>query len=265
MTDSPTAFAGKIALITGGSSGIGRATALAFARNGAQVVIASRRADRGEATLRDLRALNDGHEFVQCDVSVAADVSRLIASVVERFGRLDCAVNNAATIDAGLFKRTADVTEEEYDRHLAVNLKSVWLCMKHEILQMERQGAGVIVNTSSVNGLGGAPHSAVYAAAKAGILGFTKSAALEYAKSGIRINALVAGAFRTPMLESVFARVSPDDPVAVEGRYASLVPLGRIGDPEEAAHAILWLCSADASYVTGHSMIVDGGMTAAFR
>src|SRR5438067_1074631 len=151
-------------------------------------------------------------------------------------------------------------------KHIASNLKSVWLCMKHEISQMLHQGGGgAIVNTSSVNGLGGVPQNALYAASIAGVLGLTKSAAQEYAKQGIRINALVAGGFDTPMLNGVFARVSPEDPLAAKTGFAQLVPLGRIGRPEEAADAVLWLCSSASSYVTGHSLIVDGGMTAPFR
>ncbi|HYH45889.1 MAG TPA: SDR family NAD(P)-dependent oxidoreductase, partial [Thermoanaerobaculia bacterium] len=209
-TPSGNRFAGQVALVTGGSSGIGRATALAFGREGAAVVIASRGVERGRAVLQELEALGAAAEFIATDVSRTDQVEALVRRTVERFGRLDCAFNNAAALDVGVFKPTADFTEEEFDRHLAVNLKSVWLCMKHEIAQMLRLGtAGAIVNTSSINGLGGVPHNALYAAAKAGILGLTKSAAQEYAQQGIRINALVAGGFRTPMLESVFRQVSP--------------------------------------------------------
>jgi NAD(P)-dependent dehydrogenase (short-subunit alcohol dehydrogenase family) len=259
-------FAGKVVLVTGGSSGIGRATALAFARERARVVIASRGAERGEAVRRELLALGAEAEFVPTDVSQAGQVAVLVERTVERFGRLDSAFNNAATIDIGVFKPTADLSEEEFDRHLALNLKSVWLCMKHEIAQMLRQGrGGAIVNTSSINGLGGVARNGLYAAAKAGVLGLTKSAAQEYAAQGIRINALVAGGFRTPMLEGAFERVSPGDPAAAEAGFAQMVPLGRIGRPEEAAEAVLWLCSDAASYVTGHSLIVDGGATAPFR
>jgi NAD(P)-dependent dehydrogenase (short-subunit alcohol dehydrogenase family) len=259
-------FEGRVALVTGGSSGIGRATALAFAKEGAAVVIASRGVERGEAVRQELKALGAEAEFIPTDVSQAEQVEILVQRTVERFGRLDCAFNNAAALDAGVFKPTADFSEEEFDQHIAFNLKSVWLCMKHEIAQMLRQGTGgTIVNTSSINGLGGVPYNALYAAAKAGVLGLTKSAAQEYAKNGIRINALVAGGFRTPMLESVFERVSPQDPSAAEAGFSQLVPLGRIGRPEEAAEAVLWLCSEASSYVTGNSLIVDGGATAPFR
>jgi NAD(P)-dependent dehydrogenase (short-subunit alcohol dehydrogenase family) len=263
---SGSRFAGKVALVTGGTSGLGRATALAFAREGAQVVLGGRGQERGEAVRRAIQAAGGDAEFVAGDISRGADVERLVARALERYGRVDCAFNNAGAVDVGVFKPTADFTDDEFDRHMAVNLKSVWLCLKHEIAAMLRQGeGGAIVNTSSVNGLGGVPLNAFYAAAKAGILALTKSAAQEYAAQGIRVNALAAGAFRTPMLEGVFARVSPDDPAAAEAGYSQLIPLGRIGRPEEAADAVLWLCSPEASYVTGHTLIVDGGMTAPYR
>jgi NAD(P)-dependent dehydrogenase (short-subunit alcohol dehydrogenase family) len=259
-------FAGTVALVTGGSSGIGRATALSFAREGAKVVIASRGTERGEAVRHELEALGAEAEFIPTDVSQPEQVAALVNRTVARFGRLDHAFNNAAAVDVGVFKPAADFSEEEFDRHIASNLKSVWLCMKHEIRQMLGQSTGgAIVNTSSVNGLGGVPQNALYAAAKAGVLGLTKSAAQEYARQRIRVNALVAGGFDTPMLQGVFERVSPQDPRAAEKGFTSVVPLGRVGRPEEAADAVLWLCSSAASYVTGHSLIVDGGMTAPFR
>jgi NAD(P)-dependent dehydrogenase (short-subunit alcohol dehydrogenase family) len=258
-------FDGKVALVTGGSSGIGRASALAFAREGASIVIASRGAARGAAVVEELRATGAQAEFVRADVSHGADVEALIARTLSRFGRLDIAVNNAAAIEVGVFKPTADYEEAEFDRHIAANLKSVWLCMKHEIGPMLAAGGGAIVNTSSVTGLGGSPQSAFYAAAKSAVIALTKTAALEYAQRNIRVNALVPGAFRTPMLEEVFDRVSPNDPAVAEDQYQRMVPLGRIGRPEEAADAVVWLCSEQATYVTGHALIVDGGLTAAFR
>lgn len=259
-------FAGKAVLITGGSSGIGRATALAFARAGASVMIASRGVERGNTVLRELKELGADADFVPTDVSLSDQVEALVQRTVERFGRLDCAFNNAATVDIGMFKPTAGFSEEEFHRHIELNLKSVWLCMKHEIEHMlQQETGGTIVNTSSINGLGGTPQNALYAAAKAGVLALSKSAAQEYARHGIRINALVAGGFRTPMLESVFEQISPEDPSVAATEYAGMIPMGRIGNPEEAADAVLWLCSDAASYVTGHSMIVDGGVTAPFR
>ena len=262
-------LSGKVALVTGGSSGIGRATALAFAAAGAKVVIGARGVERGEGVVRAIRDRGGEAIFVQADMGRRSDVEALLAQSVEAFGRLDCACNNAAS-DEGTFALTADFDEDAFDRTVAVNLKGVWLCMKHEIRQMLEQDrpGGAIVNTSSVNGLGGAPQGALYSATKAGVLALTKSAAQEYAKEGIRVNALVAGAFRTPMLERVFERAgggAPEGAAAVEGAYTQLIPVGRIGDPREAADVIVWLCSDEASYVTGHSMIVDGGMTAFAR
>lgn len=259
-------FTGRVALVTGGSSGLGRAAALAFAREGADVVIASRREEPGRAVLGELRDQGARAEFVPTDVSQRVQVESLVRRTVEMFGRLDCAFNNAATIEVGAFKPCADFTEEEFDRHMAVNLKSVWMCMKFEIGQMLRQkDGGAIVNTSSINGLGGVALNGLYAAAKAGVIGLTKSAAQEYARQGIRINALVAGGFNTPMLQGVFERLSPDQPSAAEARMDGLIPLGRIGRPDEAADTVLWLCSEAASYIVGHSLIIDGGLSSSFH
>jgi NAD(P)-dependent dehydrogenase (short-subunit alcohol dehydrogenase family) len=259
----------KVALVTGGSSGIGRAAALAFARQGAHVVLGARSADCGQAVAREIEAAGGSAMFVPADVSIAGQVSALVSQAVERFGRLDCALNNAASVEEP-FLNTADFTEEHFDRSLALNLKSVWLSMQQEIRQLLAQDppGGAIVNTSSVNGLGGVSQGALYAMAKAGILALTKSAALEYARHRIRVNALVAGGFRTPMLEGVLDRASrgnAETPAATEKRFCDMVPLGRIGRPEEAAEAAVWLCSDAASYVNGHSMIVDGRWTAPYR
>jgi NAD(P)-dependent dehydrogenase (short-subunit alcohol dehydrogenase family) len=259
----------KTVLVTGGSSGIGRAAAHAFAEAGAKVVLAARGADRGEAVAQAIRDAGGEARFVQADVSKPDDVARLVADTVAAHGRLDAAFNNAAGVE-GAFALTADFSEEQFDRSMAANLKSVWLCMKHEIHVMLAQfpAGGAIVNTSSVNGLGGAPGGALYSAAKAGVLALTKSAAQEYATQGIRVNALVAGAFLTPMLQSAFEHHgggTPEGTAAVQAKYEEYIAMHRIGRPEEAAAAVLWLCSDAASYVTGHSMIVDGGMTAPFR
>ena len=262
-------FEGRVALVTGGSSGIGRTTARLFAQRGARVVLAARGAKRGEAVMNEIVEAGGEAIFVQADVGRNEDVTRLVAATVERYGRLDYAFNNAA-VAKGAFALTADFDEDEFDDVLRANLKGVWLCMKYEIRQMLVQDppGGAIVNTSSVNGLGGSAQGALYSASKAGVLALTKSAAQEYAPQGIRVNALVPGAFRTPMLEGVFERVAGGDPektTAVEAQYTRLVPLGRIGNPDEAAEAAVWLCSDAASYVTGHSMIVDGGWTAPMR
>lgn len=260
---------GKVALVTGGSSGIGRATALAFARRGASVTIAARGAERGEAVAREIEALDAEALFVPTDVANAAQVETLVARTVQHFGRLDFAVNNAATLEEG-FARTADLTEEQFDRSIAFNLKSVWLCLRAEIRQMLAQEprGGAIVNTSSVNGLGGVAFVSFYAAAKAGVLALTKSAAMEYTPLGIRVNALVAGAFDTPMLDQAMELATGGNAEAratMEEKWKAAVPAQRIGRPEEAAEAVVWLCSDAASYVTGNSMIVDGGLSCAHR
>ena len=259
----------KVVVVTGGSSGIGRAAALAFAREGAKVVIAARGVERGNQVVREIEDKGGIALFVPTDVSEAIAVQALLAKTVAAFGRLDYAVNNAAALEEPL-AQTAELTEEQFDRSIALNLKSVWLCMRQEIRQMLAQepAGGAIVNTSSVNGLGGVAQAAFYAAAKAGVIALAKSAALEYTRQGIRVNTLVAGAFQTPMLEDAMERMSggkADLKEEAAKRYAQMIPAGRIGRPEEAAEAILWLCSDAASYVTGHSMIVDGGLTAFAR
>jgi len=257
---------GRVALVTGGSSGIGRATALALGRAGATVVIAARGEQRGRRVLGELEEAGVEAAFVRTDVSRGDQVEAMVAETARRFGRLDVAVNNAAAIADGVFTPTADLSEEAYDRHLEVNLKSVWLCLRAEIRQMLAQGTGgSIVNVSSINGLGGVAMNGLYAASKAGLVALTKSAAQEYAKQGIRLNAMVAGGFRTPMLETVAETVAPGNAEAMLEGFAQQVPLGRVGRPEEAAAAILWLASDASSYVTGSSLIVDGGMTSPYR
>jgi NAD(P)-dependent dehydrogenase (short-subunit alcohol dehydrogenase family) len=262
-------FKGKVALITGGSSGIGRATAHVMAREGAKVVIAARDAQRGEQVVAEIRKLGGEINFVATDVSQSNQVEALVRKTLEYYGRLDCAVNNAAAY-SGAFLLTADFTEQEFDHTVAVDLKGVWLGMKFQIQQMLAQNppGGAIVNTSSVNGLGGTAMGAIYSAAKAGILALSKSAALEYGTRGIRVNALAAGAFDTPMLHNSLNRSTGGDPEArkkAEEMFKAMIALGRIGDPREAGEVIAWLCSDAASYVTGHTMIADGGLSARFR
>ncbi|MGD0817396.1 MAG: glucose 1-dehydrogenase [Methanomassiliicoccales archaeon] len=260
---------GKVVVITGGNSGIGRATALVFAREEAKVVIAARNVERGNRVLDELHIAGADALFVRTDVSKSSQIEALVNKTVETFGRLDCAVNNAAG-QIGACSLTADFSEQEFDETMAVDLKGVWLGMKFQIRQMLRQNpsGGAIVNVSSVNGLGGAPTASLYSAAKAGILGLTKSAALEYIRHGIRINAIAAGPFDTPLLNFSFDREANGDPdvrKSIEDEYIETIPIGRIGNPTEAAEVIAWLCSDAASYVIGHSMIVDGGMSAPFR
>jgi NAD(P)-dependent dehydrogenase (short-subunit alcohol dehydrogenase family) len=261
-------FQDKVILITGGSSGIGQATAYAFASEKAKVVLAARHKERGENVAREIKKAGGEAVFIRADVSKTEDVKALVEETVRIYGRLNYAFNNAAT-EKGTFAPTADFSEKEFDSVIQTNLKGVWLCMKYEIQQMLKQSSGgVIINTSSVNGLGGGLQAALYSATKSGVIALTKSAAQEYAQQRIRVNVLVAGVFRTPMLERVFDRAFGDDleaREAGESEYTKLIPMGRIGSPKEAAEAVLWLCSDAASYITGHSMIVDGGLTAALR
>ena len=245
----------KVALVTGGGSGIGRASALAFAGERAKVIVADVDVKGGEETVHMIKQAGGEGTFVRVDVSKAYEVEALISEAVETYGRLDCAHNNAG-ID-GVRAFTADCTEENWDRIINTNLKGVWLCMKCEILEMLKQGGGAIVNTSSVTGLAGGPGRPAYTASKHGVVGLTKSAALEYARAGIRINAVCPGQIRTPMLE----RFIDGDP-EVEAQVIAREPVGRMGTPQEVAEAVVWLCSDAASFVTGHAMVVDGGMLA---
>ena len=247
-------FSGKVALVTGASSGIGRATALAFAREGAKVIAADVDVEGGEETVRMLKGNGSDAMFVKTDVTKASEVEAMINRTVEIYGRLDCAHNNAGIIGTG--GPTADCTEENWERTININLKGVWLCMKYEIPQMLQQGGGAIVNTSSLAGLVGSKGHPAYIASKHGVIGLTKAAALEYADANIRVNAVCPGHTRTPMIEYIAAT----DPQFKSDRIARC-PLGRMGTPAEIAEAVVWLCSDAASFVTGHAMAVDGGYT----
>lgn len=246
---------GKVALVTGGSSGIGRATALALAREGAKVVVADVMVEGGQETVRLLTATGGQGLFVKTDVSRATEVEALIARAVATYGRLDCAFNNAGV--EGAFVTTSEYSEADWDRVLTINLKGVWLCMKYEIAHMLRQGGGAIVNTASGAGLVGVPNLSAYVASKHGVVGLTKTAALEYAKAGIRVNAVCPGVIQTPMV----ARLTSNRPDLSEALVAA-EPMGRTGRPEEVAAAVVWLCSDAASFVTGHALSVDGGYVA---
>ena len=244
---------GKVVLVTGSSSGIGRAAALAFAREGAKVVgCCDVNIKGGNETSDMIKAAGGESVFVQADVSQAAQVERLINKMMEACGRLDYACNNAGI--PGLRAPLIDFPEEEWNHVLENNLKSVWLCMKYEIPQMLKQGKGAIVNISSDAGLKPNKGSTAYSSAKHGIIGLTKMAALEHAESGIRVNTVCPGPVRTPLVEELCRR----DP-AREAWYISTVPMRRMAVPTEIAEAIVWLCSDRASYITGHALPVDGG------
>jgi NAD(P)-dependent dehydrogenase (short-subunit alcohol dehydrogenase family) len=243
---------GRIALVTGGGSGIGRASALAFAGEGATVVVADVDQRGGEETVRAVTEAGGKSRFVSYDVTKSEEVAAMVADVVATFGRLDCAHNNAGTSGRTAF--TVDYPEEEWDRVMALNLRSVFLCMKHEIPPMVEQGSGAIVNTSSGAGLMGFPGLPAYVASKHGVLGLTKATALEYVKSGVRINAVCPGSTLTPMLEEFMG----GDP-AMEKLMRRSAPIGRLASPDEIAAAVVWLCTDDASFVVGHALAVDGG------
>lgn len=246
---------GRAALVTGGSSGIGRATALAFAREGAKVAIGSRRVEEGAETVRMIREAGGEAIHVKTDVTKATEVEALVSKAVAAYDRLDCAFNNAGT--TGAMALTAECSEENWDRVIGLNLKGVWLCMKYEIPQMLEQGCGVIVNNASVAGLVGMRGGSAYSASKGGVVQLTRTAALEYAQAGIRVNAVCPGFIRTPMLQGPMS-AKPE----LEAQITRLQPMGRIGTPEEVAAAVVWLCSDAASFITGHPLVLDGGMVA---
>ena len=245
----------KVALVTGGSSGIGRAAAVAFAREGAKVAIADVNAKGADETLATIVDAGGEAMFINADVSKTADVEALVQSVVKRYGRLDCAFNNAGVDN--LHFPVADLPEEEWDRVIGINLKGTMLCMRYEIPQMLANGGGAIVNTSSVAGLIGSPNSPAYASSKFGIVGLTKQAALDYADKGIRINAVCPGVTRTAIFEA-YLKETPD----AVGQVSTQSPMGRVADPEEIAAAVLWLSCDEASFVTGQALAVDGGWSA---
>lgn len=243
---------GKVVLVTGAASGIGRAAALAFAARGARVVAADQDTEGGEDTVRRIVERDGEAIFVHTDVSDDTSVAALLARTAEVYGPLNYAFNNAGI--EGISAPTAECTEENWDRVLRVNLKGVWLCMKHEILQMLDHDGGAIVNCSSVAGLVGFASSPAYVASKHGIVGLTRTAALEYATRGIRVNAICPGVIQTPMID----RVTDGDPAAMRA-LQDMEPMGRIGRPEEVAEAAVWLCCDAASFVTGQALAVDGG------
>jgi NAD(P)-dependent dehydrogenase (short-subunit alcohol dehydrogenase family) len=247
-------FEGKVALVTGAASGLGLAAAKAFAEAGASVVLADWHEEEVQAAAREIGAKGHKTLAVRCDVSDDAQVEAMVKEAVAAFGRLDAAYNNAGV--QNVLAETADSPRDDYDRIMAINLRGVWSCMKFELQQMREQGSGAIVNCSSLGGLIGGARRGTYHAAKHGVIGFTKSAALEYATRGIRVNAVCPGMIQTPMSDRMVAEGQGEELSAMLKTY---VPMGRLGRPEEIADAVLWLCSSAASYVTGQSISVDGG------
>jgi NAD(P)-dependent dehydrogenase (short-subunit alcohol dehydrogenase family) len=247
-------FTDKVAFVTGAANGIGRATALAFAREGAAVVVADISEQGNQETARMIEELGGRALAVRCDVTRTEDVKAALDKAIEVFGHLDVAFNNAGSEQA--ITATADLTEEEWDRIVSINLRSVFLCMKYEIPLMLKQGSGAIVNTSSGAGVKGFKGQAAYASAKHGVVGLTKAAALDYASQNIRINAVCPGIIDTPMMNRFSGGTK-------EGRQRviSQEPIGRMGQPEEIANAVVWLCSDAASFAIGHALVIDGGQT----
>ncbi|HEY4046817.1 MAG TPA: SDR family oxidoreductase [Acidobacteriaceae bacterium] len=247
-------FKGKVAFVTGAGSGIGRAATLAFAREGASVVVVDRSGESNRETARMIEEFSGSALAVSCDVTRTEDVKAALDKTVEAFGRLDFAFNNAGSEQP--ITATADLTEQEWDRIVTINLRGVFLCMKYEIPLMLRNGGGAIVNTSSGAGVKGFKGQAAYAAAKHGVIGLTKSAALDYASQNLRINAVCPGIIETSMMQRFTGGTS-------EGRERVIAqePVGRMGKAEEIAAAVVWLCSDPAAFVIGHAMVIDGGQT----
>ena len=248
-------FSGKVALVTGGASGIGRVTALALAKEGAQVTVADVSVEEGEATAKMIADAGGQAIFTKADVTKTGEVEAMVKATVKAFGRLDFALNNAG-ID-GVRARTADYPEEVWHQVIDINLTGVFLCLKHELPVMVKQKSGVIVNLSSVAGVTGFPGHAAYTASKHGVIGLTKTAALDYAKVGIRVNAVCPAYTRTPMVTRMLAS-HPE----FEAKLMERVPLKRLGTAEEIAQAVIYLFSDAAAFITGHSLVLDGGIVA---
>lgn len=244
----------KVALVTGAGSGMGQATAIAFAQAGAKVVVVDLYDASIQETVESIKALGGEALGIRCDVADEAQVAAMVDQAVVTYGRLDAAYNNAGVQSP--IAETADASGEEFDRVMGINLRGIWNCMKYELRQMREQGSGAIVNCSSLGGLVGIADRGVYHASKHGVLGLTKSAALEYASRNIRINAVCPGIIETPMV----ADMIENEKEAMD-ELMKMVPINRLGKAEEIAAAVLWLCSPGASYVVGHALVLDGGYT----
>ena len=253
-------FTGKVALITGAANGIGRATALAFARSGARIVVVDRDRAGGEATAGIIRQQGGEACFVAADVTKSPDVAAYVKAALDAYGRIDCFFNNAGI--EGTLKHTADYDEAMFDQVIAVNVKGVFLGLRHVLPVMLRQQSGAIVNTASVAGLVATPGMPAYVASKHAVIGLTKTAAREVARSGVRVNAVCPGPVDTRMIHSLEEQLNPADPASVGRRYQGAIPTGRYTTPEEIANMVLFLCSDLASNITGGQYVVDGGRTA---
>lgn len=249
-------FAGKVALITGAASGLGRATALLFAQHGAKVIVSDVTIDGGHETVKMIQDKGGDATFIECNVANEESVNNLISKTIETYGRLDYGINNAGI--GGIWTATHKYPTDNFEKVMAINTTGVFMCMRAELDVMTKQGSGAIVNVSSVAGLSGFPNNVAYAASKHAVVGMTKSAGLEYAKKGIRVNAVCPVFTITPLVTGMFDVIGDD----MKDKLEASIPMKRFGKPEEIAEAIVWLCSDASSFITGHALPIDGGMVA---